>query len=154
MTHTKDEALKLALEALEKSTDNFFANIQHVKAITAIKQARSAPVQEPVYQIRHYGTNTVWHDVRISAYVVSPKENRRILYTTPPAQPVVQWQPIETAPKNVILLLYGAKRLEVCVGMHHSRDGWVTDTTSEWASMYTPTHWMPLPEAPEKGGAA
>ena len=47
---TKDEelAMDLALEALEKSTDNFPANVQHRKAITAIKQARSAPVQEPV----------------------------------------------------------------------------------------------------------
>ena len=33
------EALKLALEALEKSTDNFPANVQHRKAITAIKEA-------------------------------------------------------------------------------------------------------------------
>jgi hypothetical protein len=38
---TKDEALDLALEALEKSTDNFPANVQHRKAITAIKQARA-----------------------------------------------------------------------------------------------------------------
>jgi hypothetical protein len=57
--------------------------------------------------------------------------------------------PIETAPKDVTILLYGAKRLEMCVGMHHSRDGWVTDTTSEWMSMYPPTHWMPLPAAPD-----
>jgi hypothetical protein len=38
---TKDEALDLALEALKKSTDNFPANVQHRKAITAIKQARA-----------------------------------------------------------------------------------------------------------------
>jgi hypothetical protein len=40
---TKDEelAMDLALEALEKSTDNFPANVQHRKAITAIKQARA-----------------------------------------------------------------------------------------------------------------
>lgn len=58
------------------------------------------------------------------------------------------WQPIETAPKDKTVLLYGAKRLEMCVGMNHSRDGWVTDTTSEWVSMYPPTHWMPLPDMP------
>lgn len=62
----------------------------------------------------------------------------------------MEWQPIETAPKDTTVLLYGAKRLEMCVGMNHSRDGWVTDTTSEWLSMYTPTHWMPLPEPPKK----
>ena len=42
---TKDEALKLALEALEKSTDNFPANVQHKKAITAIKEALAQPEQ-------------------------------------------------------------------------------------------------------------
>ena len=36
---TKDEALKTALEALEKSTDNFPANVQHRKAITTIEEA-------------------------------------------------------------------------------------------------------------------
>jgi hypothetical protein len=82
--------------------------------------------------------------------------NRIARHTAPQPQPKqsaergepVAWQPIETAPKDVTLLLYGAKRLEMCVGMSHSRDGWVTDTTSEWASMYPPTHWMPLPPAP------
>jgi hypothetical protein len=43
---TKDEALKLALEALEKSTDNFPANVQHKKAITAIKEALAQPAQD------------------------------------------------------------------------------------------------------------
>lgn len=69
----------------------------------------------------------------------------------------MEWQPIETAPLNVTLLLYGAKRLEMCVGMNHSRYGWVTDTTSEWVrmypptSIYPPTHWMPLPPPPQIG---
>jgi hypothetical protein len=62
---------------------------------------------------------------------------------------MMEWFPIETAPKDVTVLLYGAKRLGMCVGMHHSRDGWVTDATSEWATMYPPTHWMPLPPPPQ-----
>jgi hypothetical protein len=47
---TKDEALDLALEALEKLTDTeqTYGALDLDKAITAIKQARSAPVQEPV----------------------------------------------------------------------------------------------------------
>ena len=65
------------------------------------------------------------------------------------ATAVPEWLPIETAPKDVTVLLCGAKRLEMCVGMNHSRDGWVTDTTSGWVSMYPPTHWMPLPPPPE-----
>jgi hypothetical protein len=71
MTHTKDEALKLALEALEESVDlvredyenakKLYGNypsrqarllgmedglLKHEAAITAIKQALAAPVQE------------------------------------------------------------------------------------------------------------
>jgi hypothetical protein len=54
---TKDEALALALEALEWDSD--FDKRQ--KAITAIKQARSAPVQPMAYivgEIDHAGK--VW----------------------------------------------------------------------------------------------
>jgi hypothetical protein len=45
---TKDEALKLALEALEIVKNHFSQNRHVNEAITAIKKARSAPVQEPV----------------------------------------------------------------------------------------------------------
>ncbi len=46
---TKDEALDLALEALEElQPDDAYPYSLQSKAITAIKQARSAPVQEPV----------------------------------------------------------------------------------------------------------
>jgi hypothetical protein len=48
---TKDEALDLALEALEYFTDTSVSAMDHAvaeDAITAIKQARSAPVQGPV----------------------------------------------------------------------------------------------------------
>jgi hypothetical protein len=47
------EALDLALEALEYFTDTSVSAMDHAMAedaITAIKQARSAPVQEPVLQ--------------------------------------------------------------------------------------------------------
>jgi hypothetical protein len=46
----KDTALDLALEALEYFTDTSVSAMDHAMAedaITAIKQARSAPVQEP-----------------------------------------------------------------------------------------------------------
>jgi hypothetical protein len=45
---TKDEALDLALEALEElQPDDAYPYSLQSKAITAIKQAHSAPVQEP-----------------------------------------------------------------------------------------------------------
>jgi hypothetical protein len=53
---TKDEALDLVLDALEscdqvygsEGSYQYFSQAKVDKAITAIKQARSAPVQEPV----------------------------------------------------------------------------------------------------------
>lgn len=59
-----------------------------------------------------------------------------------------EWLPIESAPKDEPILIGPTKRLGICVAMLHSRDGWVTETPSEWVTIYTPTHWQPLPEAP------
>ena len=73
----------------------------------------------------------------------------RALYAAPVAV-ASPWHPIETAPKDKLVLLFGAKRSEMVVGMFHTRDGWVIDTPAEWASMYTPSHWMPLPQAPKE----
>ena len=79
------------------------------------------------------------------------------LYTHPSPQTQAaegQWQQIETLPDDTLAILYGAKRSEMVIGMRHSRDGWVIDTPSEWASMYPPKRWMhlPLPPAPEQKG--
>ena len=60
------------------------------------------------------------------------------------------WQPIETAPKDTAILLGPTKRMGICVGMHHSRDGWVTETPSEWVPIYPPTHWRLLPPPPKE----
>ena len=59
MTHTKDEALRLALEALEDVTKDYAEGRQykHNKAITAIKEALAQPEQEPVREEKYiYGT--------------------------------------------------------------------------------------------------
>lgn len=62
----------------------------------------------------------------------------------------VNWQPIDTAPKDECILLFGAKKTGIVVGMKHSLEGWVIDTPSIWTRMYPPTHWAPLPEPPQK----
>ncbi len=105
---TKDEALKLALEALENSFDlvsneareaeKMYANlptrlarvqglvaleVAHEKAITAIMQALAAPVQEPVAWM--------YEDMMGLVGVIVQKEKPIVarpvtpLYTTPPA---------------------------------------------------------------------
>ena len=59
------------------------------------------------------------------------------------------WRDIESAPKDELILVGPTKRMGICVAMHDSRDGWVTETCSEWMTIYTPTHWMPIPPAPK-----
>jgi hypothetical protein len=77
---TKDKALKLALEALEyASTGNRRPEVIGA-AITAIKQAQPAPVQEPVAWMQSDEVHiSLWKD----DYHTIP------LYTTPPAQEFV-----------------------------------------------------------------
>ena len=85
----KDEALKLALEALESCETGHISdggNQWHDeklvdKAITAIKQALAAPVQEPVAWVVA-GKVTDWSK-DFSAY--RTKNYTRAVYTTPPA---------------------------------------------------------------------
>ena len=73
----------------------------------------------------------------------------------------MNWQPIETAPTNTSILvyipntehygpgIYRAIKVDMGTGVrwHTSAlyGGWDID------AIYTPTHWMPLPEPP-KGG--
>jgi len=61
-----------------------------------------------------------------------------------------QWREIETAPKDELILVARTKRMcGPCAAMNDSRDGWVTETPAEWISIYTPSHWMPLPPGPD-----
>jgi hypothetical protein len=117
---TKDKALDLALEALENSVDlvredaynaeKLYGNYpsrqgkvaglkvladDHEKAITAIKQALAAPVQEPVAwmfpdDLKRFETSEVYAEA-YSIKMGSPTQGTTVpLYTTPPAaQPAV-----------------------------------------------------------------
>ena len=79
---TKDEALDLALEALEmvvvdvKTTPTAYE--AHRQAITAIKQARSAPVQPEFPQCAE--------DLSPKTLVYTAKQVERMLTTPPAAQ--------------------------------------------------------------------
>ena len=117
---TKDEALDLALEALEAHAD---IGIKSDKAITAIKQALAAPVQEPVNgmvlvpyepsnEMQEQGSTASGYDLsqKRARHVYQSMIDMHILragaeptdqwflsqagYTTPPAQPT----PAQPAP--------------------------------------------------------
>jgi len=81
----KDEALDLALEALEIAVGDGIHDYQkYLDAITAIKQARSAPVQEPMATIDSL-EQEIYENTRefVSLNVMEWLLNR--LNTTPPA---------------------------------------------------------------------
>jgi len=113
---TKDKVLALALEALENSVDlvredaynaeKLYGNYparqgkvrglkvladDHEKAITAIKQALAAPVQEPVATVTSESGNP---DVTMSWWHEPPLPVGTKLYTTPPAQPAPVQEPV------------------------------------------------------------
>jgi hypothetical protein len=77
---TKDEALDLALEALDIVKIHFTQNRHVNDAITAIKQARSAPVQEPVAVIGSGFQLLYCREDWAKGLKIGDK-----LYTTPPA---------------------------------------------------------------------
>jgi len=59
----------------------------------------------------------------------------------------MEWQPIETAPKNeTILIAYGVD--EVGTGLHWLGNEWDCDQEE---GVVVPTHWMPLPQPPQHG---
>jgi hypothetical protein len=81
---TKDEALDLALEALELHGKQYPHMVKGycLDAITAIKQALAAPVQEPVAWI-DVDEKGAWSGLR---YWSEPDNRHEVaLYATPPA---------------------------------------------------------------------
>ena len=63
----------------------------------------------------------------------------------------MQWQPIETAPRDWTEVLLSAQD-GVCVGFWDvEENGWVSDLRGkgnhQW--VYGAKHWMPLPEPPK-----
>lgn len=73
------------------------------------------------------------------------------------------WQPIESAPKDRSLMLYGSLAGEIngvyageyiCIGEWTGRSDyvgydWSCDNTDAYAVWCKPTYWMPLPHRPE-----
>ena len=145
---TKDEelAMDLALEALENQR-TFTLRPDHegkeltpkqvLDAITAIKQARSAPVQEPVawrYDLAKYRENDLrgrqWaHSVfsPTKPYIDEMVRNLTPLYTTPPAQR----QRIEKLEAELMRMQGRELKLQMALNAPAAQRQWVGLTDEE-----------------------
>jgi hypothetical protein len=145
----KDEALKLALEALEQlqggCTDSDDGTVEAItvwcpEVIDAIKQALAAPVQEPVGRVCFEGDEVVWTD--------EPPESGTLLYTTPPTSPVQEPRKISDFPElqaavrkglaDGSLIIQGASPVQPVV--RWDSDGWgdlLVDSLPDGTLLYT-----------------
>ena len=64
---------------------------------------------------------------------------------------MMQWQAIETAPKDGIAVLLYRPGMQF-VGYWGGNFGWVINAPGLPIIYPLPTHWMPLPEMPKKEG--
>jgi hypothetical protein len=82
------------------------------------------------------------------------EDGRKIAAKIEALEKAYQWQPIETAPKDMAPRLYRVNGR--CVqGFVDATDMLCTQTDYQpWRKMHgTPTHWMPLPKPPIAGEA-
>jgi hypothetical protein len=66
--------------------------------------------------------------------------------------PVSEWQPIETAPSNIEVLLFcpdrGCASNRARIELGFASHGWVSKFTNNMSYHAWATHWMPLPPFP------
>ena len=150
MTNEEREVMRMALKALEDLGMKHFESTGEVlykETFTAIKEALAQPEQEPVYwQWRR--KNQPWsleYIFNSEVQVTTEDSERRALYTTPPQRkPLTEWRPIETAPKNESILVWGKWfAYPFQAGFKNGRLVTAGNVVVDEA-----THWMPLPDAP------
>lgn len=99
-----------------------------------------AQAAEPVAWMDQDGNlHTTLESATFSRRPVTP------LYTTPARPAVTSWQPIENAPMDGRWMLLGSTHA-CCMGYW---DGTCQTWRDQRDLERAPTHWMPLPEAPE-----
>jgi hypothetical protein len=105
---TEDKALKLALEALEAVlSDNQPYTHKSKAAITAIKQALAAPVQELEHIVHSNGRYSPLLTRMMNKRVESNVKQVIHLYDEPPAAPVQEPVASYKGPKELWLQLHG-----------------------------------------------
>ena len=157
-------AAKAALEALETCdwNDNdfpddtqYFDRFAVSEAATKLRAAiEEAEKQEPVAEVvQMYGGSGGM--VRMLPNVKTPPVGTQLYAGDAPSTPA-GWRPIETAPKdiNVLLCVAGAYTPIYCGRLRYGTLGEPQQDVFAWrcssSGRFTnPTHWMPLPTAPK-----
>ena len=154
------DQLRAQLAALQCELDNANALVKaKIKNSAALQYDGELP--EPVGYLAWKDGKPCWKGddcvCEDAVYPVCSDDDRmsKAIYTADQVRQAIakakqapQWLPIETAPVNELILVGPTKRMGICAAMNHSREGWCTETCSDWVSIYTPTHWMQLPAAP------
>jgi hypothetical protein len=115
----KDEALDLALEALESCEwglgDQYFDALLVNKAITAIRQARSAPVQEPKQSEIFCGVDFADGVLSVSVLRRRPDDVAELLHSEQIElqQPAAQRQWVGLTDDEILKLAYPIRWQEV-----------------------------------------
>ncbi len=98
------------------------------------------------------------HDTHTITGIIEPIEIAELegaltLAKTERTKPRVdEWQPIETAPKDVEVLVYSdAWNVPYLIKATRREHGW-TSGGFDLSNPHQPTHWMPLPEPPRVSG--
>jgi hypothetical protein len=134
------------LEALDDATVQVVIDVlkRHLVAGSFTPAQPAQPEIAPDY----------WIGYGLQAHTEKPFEGATPVWTSPPAQrqPLIAWQPIETAPKDgSSYLIADAVRGFVAPhirGVIHNNPG----TSWDWQYGEEATHWMPLPDAPAAHG--
>lgn len=66
---------------------------------------------------------------------------------------MAEWQPIETAPRDTVVIVGAAGASSETAFFVEPLNGWFSESSeitgfNQWRA-FPPTHWMPLPEAPK-----
>ena len=161
MTHItiEKEKLQKVFYALTAAKHGNLDNKWTEEVLAICKQALEKPVQEPFGYLSQHTTPGPfeWQFSKTFAGVY-PDTAKSIIAVYTAAQPPApeRWQPIKTAPKtSKAILVHCADRKNTFTVT------WARDEEFPWIGKWkhfagdflteTPTHWMPIPAAPEKG---
>lgn len=86
--------------------------------------------------------------------IIKKQDNSQLVAA--PADMVMQWRDISTAPHNQIVLLYspgtGCESNPPRIECDYASHGWQNEIASNLSRHGWATHWMPLPPTPQEGG--